>query len=158
MRSRCVRGDGRFRRGDGAGHHGRFGPPAQSRVLAQHRLLQLLQGGAGVDAELVGQGAADPARGGQRVRLPAGPGQRENGQGPERLAHGVVGENGLQVAGHRRVLPQAHPQQGQVLDGDHPQLGQTGALGHHRVVGGQIVVRGAPPQRQGRVQVGAHPG
>ena len=68
---------------------------AQRRVLLQDPELQLLQSGAGLEAELVGQRRADALVGRQRVALATGAVEGRDQQLPQWLAVGLGGDGRL---------------------------------------------------------------
>ena len=66
------------------------------RILAQDPLVQVAQGLAGVDSEIVGEGRFHAPVGGQRVGLAVGEVVRRDQLGPQRLTVGVLGGQGLE--------------------------------------------------------------
>ena len=71
------------------------GGGTQPRVLSQDRLLEVAQLLRRVQAQLVIQGALQPAEGGERISLTAGPIQREHELSVQPLPERVRGGQGL---------------------------------------------------------------
>ncbi len=131
--------------GAGTAPGGRRG---QGRIGAQHREVDLLQLGRGIDAELVGQPAADVLVGGQRLGLATGPVQGAEQLAARPLPQRVLGDEELQARHRGGVPPERELRLVAVLDGGEPALVQRGP-GRDRP--GQPVgvgERRASPQRQ----------
>ena len=77
---------------------GRDGAELERGVVAQDRLLELLQRLAGVEAELVEQSRARLLVGGERVCLPARAVEREDQQPGEALAQRVIADEPFELA------------------------------------------------------------
>ncbi len=69
-------------------------------ILAQDRLLEALELGRGIDAELVDERLAGPAVGVERIRLPAAPVEREHQQADGPLPQRMLGDERLELADH----------------------------------------------------------
>jgi len=116
--------------------------------VGENSCVQFLQRLAGVDAELAGEQAADPAVGGERVGLAAAAVQRQHELAVQPLAQRVGGYELFQLGGELIV-----PAQGQVgvdpgLQRGQPQLLQPGRLGPGERVVGQVGQHRAAPQPQ----------
>jgi len=90
--------------------------------VGQDGCVQALQRLAGVDAQFVGQQAAGPPVGGQRVGLPAAPVPRQHQLAVQPLPQRVLAGQPLQLAGERVVPAQAQVRIDPRLHCGQPQL------------------------------------
>jgi hypothetical protein len=139
-------------------HHGRWRcggtrRAGQGRVLAQDRGLQVAQRLARVDAEVVGEGLAQPVVRGQRVGLPAGPVQREHELPVDLLVERLLPGQPLQVRYQLGVLAERELGVDQRPLGVQPHLVQPARLLVRQGDAGQVGQRAAAPQRERGAQV-----
>ena len=121
-------------------------PLLQRRVLDEHRLLEVAQLLARVEAELVGQHAADVAQRGQRLGLPTRAGQRQRVQRPDPLLQRVP-RGGLLGRGHHDgVVAEGEQAEHPVLLGAAAQLVERGRA-RARPRGGRAGRRRPPRSR-----------
>ena len=137
------------------GQEGGHARQVQRPVLGQDQALELPQRRPRARS-LLGEGAAGPLVGRERVGLPTGPVLRAHQQRPERLTHRVPAHQSLQLLGDRSG--DAGP--GEIsrdapLQCVQPQPGQPLGLGVQRVAAGELGVRPPPPQAQRLAQDGA---
>ena len=118
----------------------------ESGVLAQDRLLQRLQLGAGVEPELVGEQPAHPPQRRQRVGLPAGAGQGDGVQAPPALLERVGRHGRLRHRQQSRVLAEGQQSEHPRLLGRQPQLVQRRTLGVDVGVVAEVGVRSPGPR------------
>jgi len=131
--------------------HGRLGP-RESRVLSQHRRLQVTQFDAGLEAELVGEHGAHRGECLQSIRLAAGTGQRNGAEAPQPLAERMGRRERLELGRDGRVVPEGQRGHSPVLDRHEAQVVEPGTLGHRGRSVLQLGVRTAAPQVDGFVE------
>ncbi len=131
--------------GRGALERGVVGAPAPGDGVPQHVLLEPDEGGAGVDAQLVGeQGTGTPERGegvGRATVAVEGEGEQPVPLLAPRHRLGVGAEGGGGPGGVAVV----EPGRGEALDGGEPQLVEPAGLGAGPRALGDVGVRGAAP-------------
>ena len=103
-------------------------PLLQHRVLLEHRLLEVAQLLAGIEAELLGEHRADLAQRRQRVGLATGARQRERVQRPEPLLERVPAGGLLGRRHDDRVVAEREQPEDAVLLGSPAQLVERGPL------------------------------
>ena len=137
----CVRGRGR-------GRTSRLRRGVESRRLRENLRLELAQGTARVDAELVGQRLASAAQGAQRVGLPVRAIEREREQPPALLAQRVAGDQVLQLRHEGRALATVQPGGDLLLVGVDAEPVEPDDLGLDPGLAGEVGVSGTSPQLQ----------
>ncbi len=125
---------------------------AEGRVLAQDALLEVLQLGARVEAELLAEHVAGAAQRLERVGLTSRADQRQGQQRPQPLAQRVPRGQLLEVGGRGGVPAGGQGEAGAVLLGEQAELGQPVACGQRGGMVQQVGVRRAPPAGQCRVE------
>ena len=135
-------------RGRSGGRTSRLRGGVESRRLREHLGLELAQGTARVDAELVGQRLAGPPQRAQRVGLPVRAIEREREQPPALLAQRVAGDEVLQLRHQRRALAPVQPGRELLLVGVHAQPVEADDLGLDPGLAGEVGVSGPAPQLQ----------
>ncbi len=118
----------------------------EGRVLGEDVRLHLAQRGARVDAELVGQGRAGPAEGGEGVALPAAAVEAEGQQPPALLAQRILAGEGFEVGHGLGVQAESQPRVGVPLARHQAQLGEPAHLGLGPLLLGEVGVGGAAPE------------
>nr|WP_300019436.1 hypothetical protein [Pseudonocardia sp.] len=132
----------------------RRGRRRQRRVLGQDRRVQRAHLGPGLDAQLRGQPAAQPAVGVERLGLPAVAVEREHELRPRAFAQRMVGDHGLQHR-HRLAVPtEGEHRRDAVLRGGRAQLREPGGLRTRERPGGELVECRSAPQHQRVVERG----
>ena len=131
------------------GQEGRHAGQVEARVLGEHEALQLLQLGAGVDAQLVGEHRAGALVGRERVALPTTTIERGHEQRPERLPHRVPPHERLKLGHRRRGTGTSEVGGDPALERVEPQGAQASGVGVERRASGELGVRRAPPEAQG---------
>ena len=130
-------------------HGNRSRPPSlgqqqvEPRILGQHRALELLELAAGLEPEVLHQRAPGVAERVERLGLAAGPIQREHELRVQPLAVRVLGDQRLQLAGHRDVLAQLELEGDALLEGRHLQLGEPGRFGRGEAAQRHVLERPA---------------
>ncbi len=159
-----VRGDGAFVDRE-FWLRGRVRPRGRGQVEggvgAEDALVQVLQGGARVDAQLGRQGGACPVVGLQRLGLSAGPVQRQHEQSAQPLPQGVGAGQGDQFGDHLAVPSEVDVGVQPGLQYRHPLLGQPVPLGLGQRAGDTGECRSLPAVERGVQQlrgVGHQPG
>ena len=120
----------------------------ERRVLAQDRLVQAAQLGAGLDADRVDELVAGPAVGAEGVGLAAAAVEREHPQAVEALAQRVLREQGLDLGDHLGVAAGGEILLEGLLDRGQAQLLQAADLEARERLGGDVVERRPAPQRE----------
>ncbi len=146
------RGSRRRRRRAGAA-----APPdrLQRRVVGQDGRLQVPQLAAGLDAQLLPEGAAGVGQGPQGLGLAARPVQGQGQLHPQALPQRVGVDQLGQLADHRRVAAQGQVGGQAVLDGAEPALLQPGRRPHGELEVGEVGQRRPPPQGLGLLEHGS---
>ena len=121
-------------------------PPVQGGVLDEHRLLEVAQLVARVEAELVGQDGPDLAQRCQRLGLPSGAGQGERVQRPDAFAERVPRRRLLGRGHDHRVVAEGEQAQDARLLGVEPELVERRPLEDHLRLVGEVGVRVTGPQ------------
>jgi hypothetical protein len=117
-------------------------------VLAQDRLVEPAQLGAGLDADLLDQRGPGRAVGLERVGLAAAAVQREHPLRVQPLAQRLCEHQRLELADHVAVASRLEVALDRELGGAQPQLFQPADLGGGERLAGDVVERGPAPQRQ----------
>jgi hypothetical protein len=117
-------------------------------VLGQDAGFEVAQGGARVDAELVGEPGADAGVGGEGVGLAAGPVQGQDEQFGQAFAKRVLAAPGLQFGGKPGVTAQHQVRGGAGLDRDQGQFVEVGPVGGGEVGVAELGQWLAAPQRK----------
>ena len=120
----------------------------QRLVLAQDRGLELAELGAGVDAELLDERLARAAVGGERVRLPAGPVEREHQLGARPLAQGLRIDERLELRDELRVTAECEVGVDPLLERDGAELLEPRDLGLRERLVEEVRERRAAPERE----------
>ncbi len=119
-------------------------------VLAEDRGLELAELRAGVDAELLDEGLARGAVGGERVGLPAGAVEREHELRARPLAEWLRGDERLELGDELRVAPEREVGLDPLLERDGAQLLEPGDLGLRERLVEEVGERRAAPERERR--------
>ena len=139
------------RRGGGRGARrlrlGRRGQ-VERGVLGEDRLVQALQLGAGLDADLLDERRARVAVGGERLRLAAGAIEREHPLGVQALAQRVLGDERVELADHLGVPAGREVGVDRHLGRAQAQLLEPADLGRGERLVGEVGERLAAPQRE----------
>ena len=120
----------------------------QRRVVAQDRLLELAQLDRRLDPELLHERPSRGLVGGERVRLPARPVQRQHQLAAQPLPVGVLAHQPLEIANHLRLPAERQLRLDPPLDRADVQLFQAGDLRLRERVVPKVAQRRPPPQRQ----------
>ena len=104
----------------------------QARVMREHLVLQRLELGRRLDAQLVGEQFAQPPIGAECLGRPTSDVQGAHQLRPSSLAQRVLGDELFELADHRSVVAQRELGINLQVDGVKPELGQAGALGLQR--------------------------
>nr|WP_243422764.1 hypothetical protein [Micromonospora globispora] len=114
-------------------------------ALGEDRLFQGDQVGAGVEAEVVGEGGAGAAERREGVGLAGAAPQREGVQAPALFAQGFVAGEALGFGDHRGGVARPQARRDVELAGDQAQLVQAGGLGGGPGFVGDLGERGSLP-------------
>lgn len=131
------RGQGTRRRGRRRGEVG---------VVTQDRALQLLQLRGRLDAELVGEQAADPLVGRQGVGPALGAVQREHQLGPAPFPQRLLGHQRLELGHDLLVVPEGEPSVDAQFARGRPQFLEPHGLASPELAVGEVAERRAPPE------------
>ena len=126
----------------GARRHGERG------VVREDRALQLLQPRAGVEAELVGQRAPGLAQDVERLDVPPGSVQRQGEVRPQRLAQGILRDQGAELSHELGVARAGEVRLDPPLQRVQPHLVQPERLGHEQAALRDLAERGPAPERK----------
>ena len=116
--------------------------------MLEDLLVQALQLGAGLDADLLHQPGARVAVGGERLRLPAGAVEREHALGVQVLAQRVGRDERVELADHLDVAAGLEVGVDRHLGRAQPQLLEAADLGGGERLVRDVGERVAAPQRQ----------
>ncbi len=133
--------------------HGRGRIDEQRRVVSQHGRLQALQLGSGFQPELLGQRDAPVLVDPQRVRLSPGPIQRHHQLGPQPLAQGMLGDQGVEFGDELCVTSHGQLDVNPLLRERQPKLVEVNDVRPGKVVGGEVGEGWATPQPLRRCEV-----
>src|SRR5262249_6816117 len=120
----------------------------ERRVLAEDRLLQFPELGSGLQAQLIAQCPADPLEGGERVRLPSAPVEREHELPVEALAQRVIGDERLQLRYELEVPCEREIGIDPLLERDQTQLLQPGDIALRERLVGHVRKRCPSPEAE----------
>ena len=114
-------------------------------VLDEDRLLEPLQRGTGLEAELLAEVVGGPPVGAQRLALPARPVEGEHELTPEPLAQRVLGDQRLELPHHVGRAPEGEVGVEPQLDGAEPELLEPRRLDRGERLVGEVRQGRAPP-------------
>jgi hypothetical protein len=114
--------------------------------------VKAAEGGRRVDAEVARQCPAVALEHGQRVGGAAAATEGHHELGLGALTQRVVGGEGLEIGNDIPVVAQVEQAVVALLGGPELQLGEAAGLDAGGVDVGQLVIGGAPPPAQGRVE------
>ena len=120
----------------------------QSGILAQDRLLELLQAHARLDPEFVHEQRPRTPVDLERLRLSAGAVERPHQRRSERLPVGVLAHEGLQLGDQFGVPAQFQIGLQPTLERSQAKLLKAEDLGLEERLRGEVCERGPPPQRE----------
>ncbi len=120
----------------------------QGRVLLQHRPLEILKLGTGVEAELVSQHPADPAQGAERIALPPALILRQRQQRPPAFPQRLLLDHGVGPGEYSVPMAGAQGRLDVQLLRFQPQLAEAPRLDPAGIPAVQITQRLTTPQRQ----------
>jgi hypothetical protein len=117
-------------------------------VLAQDRVVEPAQLGAGLDTDLLDEHRARVPIGVERVGLATAAVEREHPQAMQALAQRLLHDQRLELAYHLGVAPGGEVLADRLLDRPEPQLLEPADLERRERLGGDVVERRTPPQRE----------
>ena len=126
----------------------RCDPLESSEVLPQDRLLELLQGLARLDAELVGERSPRVLVGGERVSLTARAVEREHQLAAQALPEGVLRDEAFELRHELGVASQRQVCLDPSLDGDETKLLEANDRRLRERLVREVVERRPAPERQ----------
>ncbi len=127
---------------------GRTWVPVQFGVVAQDCPLQLLEGRAGLDAELLPESRPELLVGAQRLGLAPAPVEGDHPLGPQALSEGVLAGQDFELGRHLPVTPAGQVGFEAVLQGGQAGLFQPVGLRLGEGGVGHVGQGGAPPEAQ----------
>ena len=136
----------------GSGHGKGSGRGVEAGIVIEDRRLQISELAAGIDAELVEQGAARLLDGAQCVRLPARAVEGERELGAEGFPQGIEPDELGQLARERAVAAECEIGRDAVFDGSDALFLESSGQPGCKLPVGELDQRGPAPERVGRRQ------